>query len=983
MAQQCHPSSHGTAPRPSRSQSEESVALGFAFTPTDEQLIVHYLRAYAAGQSLRWDHVVEAQVYSTDPRSLLGDDGEIGYFLTKRTRHGNRVKRTAGRGRGPAKPRKTRSCPPAAKSSASKRCSRSVSATTTTAHPRNHPRRRPDTSCTSMSCRRQPTTGASQEPVLCCIKKSAREIARSHKRKREEAARTPAAETDIAASVRDVNNVNLVSDGLLGRTMAADQQQPIPYHGKNVATANADFFEVGECSYSSTITEYADSVASADGVKEREMANGDSNLACHGALGMTADIDLLPIPYLRKWTETMNADIFYGLRGDVNTGDIGCSAAVEGAGDPQPPPPSYELNGTTAAAATADQQLLLAPDQDERTVVDEAGDWDQLLSVLENEDYSDWFDSVLNDEPSPPPLVDSEMPFRNCQMPPPASSDGAASSAVIQGNEHAGESMRKEIIPRTLLLSALRSRCPDDAWRSFRSLAAASLLPSPSAASSLLCLLSSDPSPPAAASPSSAPSPPPSSSSTAVPRRLPPRRRIPLPRLRRRCRPRPALALVKSMLKNRFFLPFSVWGHSLIRIAKSSSGGGGSDSSAGFAAFLRVFEENCRIAMDDKNESMKPDLASCNAVLDGCCRDMCSVSDAERVLEMMSKLGLSPDSDSFGSLAYLYASKGIGKRIEELDRLLDALGFSKNEFFKNLISGCVKAGNFESVSSTILRASKERKGDEGSSLLDDESYIEVAKCYLDNGRIKELASLIITTQELESSIQSVRVDCSFGFGIVNACVGLEQRTAEAAQLVTEISAAGLQLDVSSYDALIDVSMSAQDFQSAFSLFRDMREARLPDIKTSYLTIMTGLMENQRPELMASFLDSIVDDPRENGFSEIEPNSQTYLSLINGYVSIQKYFSVLILWTEVRKKGIDFDHDLIDAFLFALVKGGFFDAAMQVVEKAQELKIFVDKWRHKQAFMETHKKLKVAKLRKRNFRKMEALVAFKNWAGLNA
>ncbi|OAY64844.1 Pentatricopeptide repeat-containing protein [Ananas comosus] len=599
------------------------------------------------------------------------------------------------------------------------------------------------------------------------------------------------------------------------------------------------------------------------------------------------------------------------------------------------------------------------------------------------------------------------------------------------------------------LLSALRSRCPT--ILALLPLPRRRLPPPlPSAASSLLSLLSCDPSPS--------------------------RRRLSLKRafaaavfLLDRCphavslpaaeslfrafadaaAPAPALALVKSMLKNRFFPPFYMWGHSLICIAKGGGGGGGggdSDSSAGFAAFLRVFEENCRIAMDDKNESMKPDLASCNAVLDGCCRDMCSVSDAERVLEMMSKLGLSPDSDSFGSLAYLYASKGIGKRIEELDRLLDALGFSKKEFFKNLISGCVKAGNFESVSSTILRASKERKGDEGSSLLDDEIYIEVAKCYLDNGRIKELASLIITTQELESSIQSVRVDCSFGFGIVNACVVLgmldrahnildemtaqgacvglgvyssilrayckEQRTAEAAQLVMEISAAGLQLDVGSYDALIDVSMSAQDFQSAFSLFRDMREARLPDIKTSYLTIMTGLMENQRPELMASFLDSIVDDPRveiathdwnsiihafckvgrlEDArrtyrrmvFLRFEPNSQTYLSLITGYVSIQKYFSVLILWTEVRKKGIDFDHDLIDAFLFALVKGGFFDAAMQVVEKAQELKIFVDKWRHKQAFMETHKKLKVAKLRKRNFRKMEALVAFKNWAGLNA
>ena len=222
----------------------------------------------------------------------------------------------------------------------------------------------------------------------------------------------------------------------------------------------------------------------------------------------------------------------------------------------------------------------------------------------------------------------------------------------------------------------------------------------------------------------------------------------------------------------------------------------------------------------------------------------------------------------------------------------------------------------------------------------------------------------------------------------------------------------LQLDAGSYDALIDASMTAHDFQSAFALFKDMREARLPDLRTSYLTIMTGLTENNRPELMASFLDAVVDDPRIeiathdwnsiiHAFCKVgrledarrtyrrmlfllyEPNNQTYLSLINGYLSAEKYFNVLILWTEVRRKGADFNHELIDAFLHALVKGGFFDMAMQVIEKAQELKIFVDKWRHKQAFMETHKKLKVAKLRKRNFRKMEALIAFKNWAGLNS
>ncbi|PRQ40649.1 putative pentatricopeptide [Rosa chinensis] len=503
----------------------------------------------------------------------------------------------------------------------------------------------------------------------------------------------------------------------------------------------------------------------------------------------------------------------------------------------------------------------------------------------------------------------------------------------------------------------------------------------------------------------------------------------------------PAFALIQCMFKNRFFLPFSVWGSVVVEISRKNGN---------FAAFLRVFEENCRVALDEKMEFMKPDLAACNAALEGCCCELESVSGAEKVVETMAVLGVRPDESSFGFLAYLYALKGLGEKISELEGLMGGFGFSDKRVFRNnLINGYVKSGKLEFVSATILQGLRE--GDGECLDLDGETYCRVVKGFLDNGKVKELATLIIEAQNLESS--TVVVDRSVGYGIVNACVGIglsdkahsildemnaqggtlglgvhvpilkayckEHRTAEATQLVMDISNSGLKLDMETYDTLIEASMSSQDFQSAFSLFRDMREARTPDLKGSYLTIMTGLMENHRPELMAAFLDEVVEDPRiEVGthdwnsiihafckagrledarrtfrrmiFLQYKPNDQTYLSLISGYVSVEKYFCVLMLWHEVKRnisvdgeRGLKFDHNMVDAFLYALVKGGFFDAVMQVVEKSQEMKIFVDKWRYKQAFMETHKKLKVSKLRKRSFRKMEALVAFKNWAGLNA
>ncbi|KAJ8760632.1 hypothetical protein K2173_015299 [Erythroxylum novogranatense] len=503
----------------------------------------------------------------------------------------------------------------------------------------------------------------------------------------------------------------------------------------------------------------------------------------------------------------------------------------------------------------------------------------------------------------------------------------------------------------------------------------------------------------------------------------------------------PAFALVKCMFKNRYYLPFGLWGHFIVDISKKNGS---------FGAFLRVFMESCAVAIDEKLDFMKPDLAACNVALDGCCRELESVSDAEKVIEKMSVLNIRPDEMSFGSLAYLYALKGLKDKIVELQNLMRGFGFSnKRLIHSNLISGYVKSRNLDLVSETILCSLKERTG-EGLDF-SEETYCEVVKGFLKDAGIKGLATLIVESQKLEAAANVV--EKSVGFGVISACVNLglsykahsivdemnvlggtvglgvyvpilksyckEHRTAEATQLVMEISNTGHHLDAVSYDTLIEASMTSQDFQSAFALFRDMRESIIPNLKGSYLTIMTGLMENQRPELMAAFLDEVIEDPRVEvtthdwnsiihafckagriedarrtfrrmTFLEYEPNDQTYLSLINGYVAAGKYFNVLMLWNEVKRKfstdkdkGVRFDQNLVDAFLYALVKGGYFDAVMQVVEKSQEMKVFVDKWKYKQAFMETHKKLKVSKLRKRNLRKMESLVAFKNWAGLNA
>ncbi|KAG7651072.1 Pentatricopeptide repeat-containing protein mitochondrial [Arabidopsis thaliana] len=491
----------------------------------------------------------------------------------------------------------------------------------------------------------------------------------------------------------------------------------------------------------------------------------------------------------------------------------------------------------------------------------------------------------------------------------------------------------------------------------------------------------------------------------------------------------PALALVECMFKNRYFVPFDLWGELVIDVCRENGS---------LAPFLKVFRESCRIAVDDKLEFMKPDLVASNAALEACCRQMESLADAENVIESMAVLGVKPDELSFGLLAYLYARKGIREKISELEDLMDGLGFaSRRIFYSSMISGYFKSGDLDSVSDVVLCS---LKGVGEASSFSEETYCELVRGFIESKSVESLAKLIIEAQKLES--MSTDVGGSVGFGIVNACVKLgfsgksildemnaqggsggigvyvpilkafckEGRTSEATQLVTEISSSGLQLDVETYNTMIEASMTKHDFLAALTLFRDMRETRVADLKGCYLTIMTGLLENQRPELMAEFVEEVMEDPRvevkshdwnsiihafcKSGrlgdakgtfrrmtFLQYEPNNQTYLSLINGYVSCEKYFEVVVLWKEFKDKKAKLEHALADAFLNALVKGGFFGTALQVIEKCQEIKIFVDKWRYKATFMETQKNLRLPKLRKRKMKKIEFLDAFKNWAGI--
>lgn len=525
----------------------------------------------------------------------------------------------------------------------------------------------------------------------------------------------------------------------------------------------------------------------------------------------------------------------------------------------------------------------------------------------------------------------------------------------------------------------------------------------------------------------------------------------------------PASTLIKTMLKSGYYPNLGLWGPVVDKMSKV-------DTVAHLA--LEILDEVCRLVLekDDKLvDQMRPDISAVNSALHACLT-LGSVGQAESLLQIITGFGLRADGRSFGLIAQLYAKQGLKEKLVKLDKVMDQYRVTPDkQFYSSLARAYLSVGDLESASEVLLmmlesacdchvdQVSLESGGKcsrpEVAALPDEQIYCVLVKGFLKEGTTKDVAKFVIKAQEVEG--KSMDPNQTVDIGVIRACVNLgwldkahsildemnacgckvgvgaycsllkayckEQRTAEATQLVSDVNRAGLELDAASYDAVIDVCMTAQDFKAAFALFREMREAGVGSLRTSYLTIMTGLTENHRPELMAAFLDEVVVDSqievgvhdwnsiihsfcklgrledarrtfKRMAFLHFEPNAQTYLSLVHGYCAAEKYFSVLLTWSEMKKRmvhaearGIEalkINRDLIDAFLFSLVKGGFFDAAMEVVEKMQELKIFVDKWRYKHVYLETHKKLKLARLRKKNFRKAQGIIAFKNWVGLS-
>ncbi|KAK2973725.1 hypothetical protein RJ640_019725 [Escallonia rubra] len=330
-------------------------------------------------------------------------------------------------------------------------------------------------------------------------------------------------------------------------------------------------------------------------------------------------------------------------------------------------------------------------------------------------------------------------------------------------------------------------------------------------------------------------------------------------------------------------------------------------------------------------------------------------------------------------------------------------------------------------------------------------YVKLVKAYLEAGKTKDLAEFLIKAEKEDSSVS---IDSSALVQVINTCISLkwldqahdlldemrlagirtgssvyalllkayckENRAAEVTALLRDVRKAGIQLDASCYETLMESRVLHEDTQGALNLFKEMKESKIPRTgHQEFDMLVKGCAESGEAGLMAKLLHEIKDGQKvdcgvhdwnhvvhffckkrlmqdaEKALKKMRslghsPNAQTFHSLVTGYAAVGgKYLEVTELWGEMKvlalHNGMKFDQELLDSVLYTFVRGGFFTRANEVVGILERGNMFVDKYKYRSLFLKYHKTLYKGKAPKfqteSQLKKRDAALTFKKWVGL--
>lgn len=331
-------------------------------------------------------------------------------------------------------------------------------------------------------------------------------------------------------------------------------------------------------------------------------------------------------------------------------------------------------------------------------------------------------------------------------------------------------------------------------------------------------------------------------------------------------------------------------------------------------------------------------------------------------------------------------------------------------------------------------------------------YVKLVKAFLEAGKTKELAAFLIKADKEDSPASN---DDSALIHVINSCILLgwldqahdlldemrlagirsssavyasllkayckANRAGEVTALLRDARRAGIQLDSSSYNTLIESRVVRRDTQEALHLFKEMKEAKIPRAgHQEFEMLVKGCAEGGEAGLMAKLLREIKKEQTINSgvhdwnnvihffckkrlMQDAEkalkkmrslghaPNAQTFHSMVTGYAAMGgNYSEVTELWGEMKSialaTSMKFDQELLDSVLYTFVRGGFFARANEVVDMMEKANMFIDKYKYRTLFLKYHRTLHKGKAPKfqteAQQKKREAALNFKKWVGLS-
>ncbi|XP_015893076.3 pentatricopeptide repeat-containing protein At1g03100, mitochondrial [Ziziphus jujuba] len=334
-----------------------------------------------------------------------------------------------------------------------------------------------------------------------------------------------------------------------------------------------------------------------------------------------------------------------------------------------------------------------------------------------------------------------------------------------------------------------------------------------------------------------------------------------------------------------------------------------------------------------------------------------------------------------------------------------------DKLFVKLVKAFLESGNTKSLVEFLIKAEKE--GSPASN--DDSALVHVINACISLGWLDQAHDLLD-----EMRLAGVKTASSVYASLLKAYCQAN-RAGEIASLLRDARRAGIQLDSSSYEALIQSKVLQRDTQGALHLFKEMKEAKIPKAgHPVFEKLVKGCGEGSEASLMAKLLQEIKEGQKvdsgvhdwnnvihffcrkrlmhdaEKALKKMRslghaPNAQTFHSMVTGYAAVGgKYIEVTELWGEMKSlassTSMKFDQELLDSVLYTFVRGAFFNRANEVVEMMEKGKMFVDKYKYRTLFLKYHKTLYKGKAPKfqteAQLKKREAALAFKKWVGLS-